>query len=965
MRRRSPVALVFAAAVACGSSPKQAAPPAPPAPVVAPPPVAPRPARDPLDRIIPTDARIKIGKLPNGVTYYILPHKKPMARAQLWLAVNAGSVLEDDDQRGLAHLVEHMAFNGTKHFPKQKVVDFMESTGMRFGADVNAYTNQDQTVYQLTVPTDGDGKAVETGLDVLRDWAGDISFDPDEVDKERGVVLEEWRQGRGAFRRLYDKQAPVLFHGSRYADRLTIGLPEIIKKAPRDRLVGFYKDWYRPELMAVIAVGDFADQAAIEDGIKRRFGDLADPAKPRPRVEFPIPHDHDLLVSVESDPEMPFTRVQIFDKMDHRPELSLRDYRRGLVENLFHQMLNERFAEIARRPDAPFTGAGSGDDDLGRTADAFVRSAQARAGHAEEALTALYTEVLRVERHGFSVAELERAKKDVLRGYERSARERDKTDARSFTDEITRLYFTAEDMPGREAENDIAHKLVPDITLDEENALAKAHGDRGRAILISGPASDPLPSKDQVAALIAAVGKQDVGPWTDLPAATSLMAKAPAPGTIVKTRTIDELGVTEWTLSNGAKVVVKPTDFQNDDVEVTGFSPGGSSRVPDKDYDTARFADDVIGDGGVGDFDRIALGKLLSGNTAHASAWIGELEEGVGAGASPDDLETMFQLLYLRVTAPRKDPDAFAAWKVRETDYAQKRRLRPEAAFFEDMSLYVSQHHKRRAPVTPEVIAKVDLDKALAIYKDRFADLGDFTFVIVGNVDLAKLQPLVETYLASLPTAHRKEAWKDVGVHFPKGAKELDLTGGTEPKSFVYLARHATQKWTKETERDLRLLQMLLSIRLREVLREDMSGVYGVQVWTQVTRRPRQERDFGVFFGCDPANVEKLRDAVVSVVKAVQKDGLDDTYLQKVREQITRGHETDLRENRYWLYRLADAWRFGDDPKDILDIQPMLARATVDNVKAAAKKYLDAKDSVLAVLRPVAAAPAAPTPAAH
>jgi zinc protease len=320
----------------------------------------------------------------------------------------------------------------------------------------------------------------------------------------------------------------------------------------------------------------------------------------------------------------------------------------------------------------------------------------------------------------------------------------------------------------------------------------------------------------------------------------------------------------------------------------------------------------------------------------------------------------MFQLVYLRFTAPRKDADSFAAWKAREKDDAANRRLMPERAFFEDMNTYITSKHLRRAPVTPEVIEKVDLDKAMAIYKDRFADASDFTFVIVGNVDLEKLKPMVETYLASLPVKKRKETWKDVGVHFPKGVKELDITGGTEPKSFVYYARHAVQPWSKDTERDLRVLQMLLSIRLREVLREDMSGVYGVQVWANVSRRPRQERDFGVFFGCDPANVEKLRDAVVSVVKTVQKDGLGDEYLAKVKAEITRGHETDLRENRYWLGRLADAWRFGDDPKDILTVDPLLARVTADNVKAAAKKYLDAKDSVLAVLRPVgAAAPAA------
>jgi zinc protease len=964
MLRTRLTALLVAALVACGSAHKPAPAPAPaPTPAKTAEPAKPPAAPDPLDKPIPEDARIKTGKLANGLTYYILEHKKPAARAQLWLAVNAGSLLEDDDQRGLAHLVEHMAFNGTTHFPGNKVIDFMESTGMKFGPDVNAYTAADQTVYQLTVPTD-DGKALDTGLDVLRDWAGNLTFDAKEVEKERGVVLEEWRSKRDVFTRLYDKEAPVMFHGSRYKDRLPIGLPDVITGAPRDRLVQFYKDWYRPDLMAVIAVGDFQDEAAIEAGIQKRFGDLVNPAHERARDVYPIPHDHDVLVSVETDAELPYTSVEILDKLDHRPEASLRDFRRLIVEALFHDMLDRRLALIARRLDAPFISAFSTSRQIGRTGDAFARGAQARAGHAEDALEGVYQEVARVERHGFSADELERAKKNLMRRYETGAREYDKTDSRRYADELTRLFFTAEFDSGPEAELAMAKAVLPDVTLDEENALAKAGGRTGRVVMLSGPAKDPLPTADEVEKKIKQIDQSEVPPWSEPAEPTALMDTPPTAGKVVATREIPEIGVTEWTLSNGAKVVVKPTDFQNDDVQLTGFAPGGSSLVKDKDFDTARFAADLIVDGGVGNLDRIVLADILSGKKVRAATWIDELEQGVNAAASPDDLTEMFQLVYLRFTAPRKDDDAFASWKTRTLDYAQNRLLEPERAFFEDVTSYVSQKHPRRAPVTPEVVEKVSLDKALDIYKQRFADASGFTFVIVGNVDLTTLKPMVETYLASLPSKHKKETWKDVGVHFPHGVNKLDVAGGTEPKSYVFYARNAPQKWTKDTARDLQVLQMLLSIRLREVLREDLSGVYGVDVWTDLSRRPRQERSFGVFFSCNPDNVDKLRDAVVDAVKAVQKDGLGDDYLTKVREQITRGHETDLRENRYWLRRLSDAWRFGDDPKEILTVDPLLARVTAANVKTAAKKYLDAKDSVLAVLRPAKPpASAAPAPA--
>ncbi|MCE9574858.1 MAG: insulinase family protein [Deltaproteobacteria bacterium] len=950
------VSLLAAAALACGSSNKHPAP-APPVPAgsgaaVGSGSAAPTPVANPDDAPLPISPQYTVGRLANGITYYILPHKKPLARAQLWLAVNAGSVLEDDDQRGLAHLVEHMAFNGTAKYPKQQIIDFIEKAGMQFGPDVNAYTSYDETVYQLTVPTD-DATTLGTGLDVLREWAGNMTFAPEELEKERGVVLEEWRRGRGAGMRLYDKQAAALYFRSRYADRIPIGLPEVFTKAPRETVVRYYKDWYRPDNMAVIAVGDF-DPAAMKAQIERRFGDMKGPASPRPRTLAPVPFDHDLRVSVEADKEMPYTQVQIYDKHAHQAERSRNDYRTGLVDRLFHAMLNERLQQLRRRPGAPFLYAGSGTNGLGRTDDAYIRSATAETGHAEDALRGLLTEVARVERFGFTAGELERAKTDALRGLERDAKEFDKTDPRELTDEITRNFFTAEQMPGRDVELAMTRAMIGGITLDEENALAKSGTGRGRVITVAGPANATLPDEARVRAIADKIARANLDPWVDSATATALMATPPTAGSIVSTREIPELGVTEWTLSNGAKVVVKPTDFQNDEIQMSAFSQGGTSLVSDKDWDSARFAGSVVSDGGVGEFDPVALDRVLTGKVASVGAWIGELEEGAWGRASPQDLETFLQLIHLRFTAPRKDAESFKQWKVRQRDQATNRRLSPENAFREDMDTFISQNHKRRLPVTPEAVDKVDLDRALAIYKDRFGDASDFTFFFVGNIDLATLKPLAETYLASLPATHRKEHWKDIGVRFPHGKRSLTVKQGVEAKSSVYLAGHADAKWSKVTERDLTVLQMVLDIRLREVLREDMSGVYGVSFWAWQSRQPREERTWGVFFSCNPDNVDKLTAAVYATIAAIQKDGIGDVYLEKVREQLVRGRETDKRENWWWVNQLEDSWRFNDDPKAILELDPLLARVTSANVKAAALKYLKGGDTVQAVLRPAA-----------
>jgi len=908
--------------------------------------------------------KVKRGTLPNGLTYYVLPHGKPEKRAFLWLAVNSGSVQEDDDQRGLAHFVEHMAFNGTRRFPKQDIVGFLEKIGMKFGAHLNAYTNFDETVYQLRVPTD-DKAYLGKGLDILHDWATDVTFDPAEVEKERGVVLEEWRLGLGAQQRVLDKAIKVLFQGSRYADRLTIGLPETLKRAPREALVRYYQDWYRPDLMAVIAVGDFDDPAAIEKQIIAKFGDLKSRGQTRPRPAAGVPKAGGTRISIVTDRELPAQLVAVYNLVAHRSEATRKDFRRIVAEQLFQMMLNERLQTIGRRPEAPFMMAFAAVQGMTREIDGFARTAVAKGGQVEDALRSMFTEVLRVEQHGFTASELERARTNLARTYEQNATEESTSDSSDFTSEITRNFFEGEFMIGREAERDLTLQTLPLITLDELNALARSFGGaENRVIGIAGPEGKPLPSEDRIRAIVAEVGKRPIEPWQDKATTAPLMAKPPQPGKVQKEAKLDALGVTEWTLSNGVRVLVKPTDYEKDAVAISGLSPGGLAVASAPQYNDARFADDVVGIGGAGELDAEDLEKALAGKHVSVTAQIGEVTEGIDATGSARDLETMLQLVHLRMTAPRKDPQAVSIWKTNLAQQLEDQQRVPEVQFSRKSQDVLWKGDPRKQAPKPADIAKVDLDKALAFYKDRFGDATDFTFVIVGAVDLARLRPLVETYLASLPAKGRREKEKDTGARKVGGVVEKTWTIGQDQKARVVMSFHGEEPWTRDKERDLFILGQVMSIRLREILREDMSGVYGVGAGGAFTRSPYAERQFTIQFGCAPEAVKPLTKAATDEIAAVAKQGIGADYLEKVKQAYLRERETAMRTNAFWVDWLERSARFGDDPALVLDPSQVVARMTSDNVRAAAQHFLDGKRVYRAILLPGPdARPAAPAPA--
>src|SRR6185369_8270935 len=555
---------------------------------------------------LPVDPEITTGKLENGLRFFIRRNGVPQDRAEIWLAVNAGSLLEDEDQRGLAHFIEHMAFNGTDHFAKMELVKYLESIGMRFGADINASTGFDETVYTLTVPTDKP-EYVNKAFDIMEDWADGITFDPKEVDAERGVIMEERRLGLGAQARMQEKQFPVLFHGSRYAERSPIGKREILETTTPETLKRFYHDWYRPDLMAVVVVGE-VDPKQIESLVRQHFGHLTNPAGERTREVYPVPGHKETLVSVATDPEATQTTVGIYAKREVRPQDHVGDYRRSIVEGLYHNMLNARLDELARQPDPPFLFGASFSGGFVRSAEMTYQAVGVTDGGIEKGLSALLTEVERVHRHGFTPTEIDRAKKDWLLNYEKGARERRVTQSGTYAAEFVRAFTEGEPVPGIRAELELTRRFLPTISLDEVNALASDWlADSNRVILVNAPAKPqtPPPSKEAILAVFQSVQASDIPAYEDRVASGPLVPMAPAPGTIVSEKKVEDLGVTEWTLSNGVHVVMKPTSGQRDEILINGFGPGGHSLASDKDFPSALFAAPLLHEGGLGSYDRV------------------------------------------------------------------------------------------------------------------------------------------------------------------------------------------------------------------------------------------------------------------------------------------------------------------------------------------------------------------------
>ncbi len=902
---------------------------------------------------LPVYPDTKIGKLSNGITYYIRKNIEPKNRAELRLVVNAGSVQESDKQVGLAHFVEHMCFNGTSHFKKNELVDFLEKSGVSFGADLNAYTSFDETVYKLQVPTDSP-RVYKQAMQILEDWAHNVSFETAEIDKERGVVVEEWRLGRGANARLQDKFFPMLLKGSQYAKRMPIGTKANIDTAHYNMLTSFYKDWYRPDLQAVIVVGD-VDVAETEQMIKDHFASIPAAVNPKKRIQYSIPTHTDTRTAILTDPEQAYNIVQIYYTQPQTIVKTASEYRASMVRDLFNQMMSSRFDEISQKPEAPFLFGSSSYGGFLGDKDAFSLIALAKTGKEINAsIQTLLTENERVKQYGFVQTELDRAVKNVLTRMENMYNERDKTKSAELVEELIRNYLKGEAIPGTAVEYELNKKYIPSITLAEINQLiGQWTKPTDRSIVITAPEKEKhlLPSQAAVLAqLNKPIGK--LKKYVDKVASGPLLPVEPIAGKVVSEKKYEAIGTTEWTLSNGARVILKPTTFKNDEIEFSCISWGGTSLYSDAEFLSASNASVSAAVGGMGNNDMQTLQKALSGKNCYVSASLANTMQGMNGNSSVKDLETALQLLYGSFTAPRKDTTMFKVVLQQFKVELENKDKSPESVFGDSVSYIMGNYHPRRKPFSVAELKKIDLNRSFEIYKERFSNAGQFLFTFVGNFTTDSIKPLIEKYIASLPGNSQKELYKDPGVRMPTGHINKVIHKGRENKAAVRLFFSGETEYNETDDIQLSQLCKALGIRLREVLREDAGGVYGVSVSGGLNREPYSNYSIGVQFGCAPENVDKLVALVMEEIKNTKANGVAQMNVDKVVAEQTRALENSVKENSYWRYSIEQKFFRNTDPLKILDAPKLIKEFNVERTRVLANKYFDDKNVARLVLLP-------------
>jgi zinc protease len=911
-----------------------------------------------LSQALPLDSAVKMGKLDNGFTYFIRRNTEPKNRATLYLVNKVGSVLENDDQQGLAHFMEHMSFNGTKHYPKNELVSYLQKSGVRFGPDLNAYTSFDETVYQLPIPTD-DSVVFSNGMQILRDWAQDATLDSVEIDKERGVVLEEKRLGKGAQQRMQDKYAPVILNGSRYASRIPIGKEDILNHFRAETIREFYRDWYRPDLQALIVVGDI-DPEKIEQMIKSEFSDLKNPSGERARTKYDISLTGKNQFIEVTDKEFPATVLQIIVKHPGVVIRTEQDMREKIAFTLYNDMLADRFADLLKQADPPFLQGGSSIGGFLAGLDAASSYVVAKPGELERGFKAVLTEIERVKRFGFTSSELERAKINLMTQSESAFKEKDKTPSDHFVNEYQQLFLHGDASPGIAFEYNFDREHIAEIGFTEINAVAKKYLiDSNRDIIIMAPAKDSasLPAESVVNGWVRQVEESKIEPFIDQISEKPLLGTKLTPGKISAERKLEAIGVSELTLSNGVKIILKPTDFKNDEISIRAFGSGGTSLSGKVDFQSAANAAAIIDQSGIGDFNAIELPKVLAGKNLNITPFISERSQGVNGTSAPKDLETALQLVYLYFTAPRKDEAIFKGYINSLKGGIANRSNDPGAVFQDSVAAILGNYSVRRTGPSLGKIGQINLDRAISIYKERFADASAFTFEFIGSFNVDSIRPLIEKYIASLPSTHAGEQARDLGIHIPGGVMSKAVYKGTEPKATVLLVLSGAFDYSMQHVIQLDALKECLEIRLLQRLREEESGVYSPGVWVNSDKFPQSRYAFIISFGCSPANADKLVASTLDEIAKLRTTGPLQENVDKWRAEDRSSRETQLKTNPFWLNYLQGQMENQADLHEIDGYNRTVDGVTSVILKEAAKRYLSGANYIRLELLPETSKP--------
>jgi zinc protease len=902
---------------------------------------------------IPLDAAVRTGKLKNGFTYYIRHNQTPKNRAQFYLVNKVGSILEDDNQLGLAHFVEHMTFNGSRNFPKNTMMNYLQSAGVRFGADVNAYTGYDETVYQLPLPTDNK-ELVSKGLQIIHDWAQSATLDPVEIDKERGVILEEKRLGKGAADRLQQQYYPLLFNHSRYAARNPIGTDEILKNFTPATIKQFYHDWYRPDLQALVIVGD-VDAAAMEQKVKALFADLKNPVGERKRTPYAIPlNDKNQFIAL-TDKEMTSTIAEVVIK--HKAPVMARaaDYKGLLTRQLFNSMLRSRFAELSRKPDQAYLSASAGIKDFLGGLDTYRATVVVKPGELKKGFTAMWYETERLKALGFNADELERAKQNLKEQFENVYRERDKSPSESYVQEYLAHFLKNEAGPGIEGEYKLMNTYLPLIKLSDFGLLMNVYlKDNNRDIIITAPADAQkvLPAKEDMDKWIAEVKSMPMIPFTVQKTSSELLSAEPVAGRVINEEKDSKEGITTLTLSNGVKMIVKPTGFKNNQILFRGFSPGGTSLYDDRDYPSAANAASIISAAGVGNLKANELDRFVANKELEIRPYIAERYQGITGGSSVKDFDVAMSLVYAYLTQPQKDSSLYKTMMDRSRARYYNRANDPGSVYNDTVSEVLGNNNIRRTGPSIKKLEMVNLNRAYQIYKERFANAGNMTFVFTGSIDIAAAKPILEKYLGSLPRTPSADKAKDIVIDIPAGEISKTVYKGKEAKASVLLVYSGKYNYDPHNNILFDALRETLNIRLLETLREEESGVYSPRVELATAKNPHPTFTLTVQFGCAPANVDKLIATAKAEVVALANNGPSQQNISKWQAEWIRQRELDANENPWWLNYLVDKLQSGDKPEEYTNDQAFVNAASPAELKNMARKYLQNGNFIKLVLLP-------------
>ena len=899
---------------------------------------------------MPFDPNVRRGKLENGLTYYIRHNEKPAQRANFYIAQKVGSILEEDDQQGLAHFLEHMAFNGTVNFPGKALLNYMEHNGVKFGENVNAWTSIEQTVYMLTnVPTTN-MNLVDSCILILHDWSSFIALESEEIDKERGVILEEMRQGQGAQMRIYQKMLPEIYPNSPYGHRLPIGTEEVVSGFAHDALRAYYHKWYRPDLQGIIIIGD-VDVNEVENHLKTIFEDIPAPIDPAERTRFEVADNAEPIVSICTDREETNYNLSVYYKHDVVPNEAKSDisyWLKGYIDDLVATMYNNRMEELTQKANPPFIfGYGYyGTFFISDTKDAWSTFAYAKDKDGiDEAMNAIIAENKRMQQYGFTASEFERAKADLQKRIENQYDERDKQETGRLFYPILYHFLTNEPLMGIENEYMLLGQILPNLPVDAINAYAKELiREDNIVITLTAPEKEGevLPTKAELLAMFQKATEVEVTPYEETVSNEPLIATLPVKGTIVSKKHDDTFDATILTLKNGAKVIYKPTTFKDDEVLMSVYSFGGYSAMDQSDPYTLQEINSLANLGGVGNFSAIDLPKVLAGKKASVNPFIGNIMEGMNGNCSARDLETMLQLTYLYFTSPRSDEEAFQSYITRTKSMLANIESNPDIAFRDNLMFALYDNHPLVKRMKAEDYDKVDYAKAMKLYADRFKDANNFIFTFVGNINPETFEPLVEQYIGSLKTKKNDETWttnmplitdKDVTSHYTKAMEN--------PKVTCYIVFNGDMKFSRKDQLTMQALSDVMDIVYTEKIREDEGGTYGVGVNANLSLLPKESFMFLIGFNTNKDMYEKLIGIAIAELQNVANEGPRPEDLKKVKEFLVKKHAEDLENNRYWMNSIMTKEQYGYNPmQDYNDIINSITAEDVANMaKAVLKGY--------------------------